>query len=358
MINRLELVAFKRFAHFEMSVHPLTVLTGLNSSGKSTVVQSLLLAHQASLSDGPTVPLTAEPGLDLGEEEDVLHEAATGDLVEILLSDGLDHRWSFRVGAGRELPYLHVDERPRVPPAPFGTPAFTYLSAERLGPRTSHPTAAVEHARATVGEDGRFVAHALAVNAQVQVPPGRRHDAAADVITLPAQTEAWLSSVVGPTQVEAGLVPRTGIATLRIRPRGSGGRWLLPTNTGFGISYTLPVIVAGLLMPTGGLLIVDAPEAHLHASAQAAMGGFLATIAGSGVQVVVETHSEHVLNGIRRAVAVNHVLPCTDVGLVFFGNGETSFPVMDAQGRLDHWPPLFFDQLDTDLGVLTRARRG
>lgn len=357
MINRLELVAFKRFAHFEMPMRPLTVLTGLNGSGKSTVVQSLLLAHQASLSDGPTVPLTAEPGLDLGQEEDVLHEAATGDLVEILVSDGLDHRWTFRVGAGRELPYLQVVDRPPVPPAPFGTTAFIYLSAERLGPRTSHQTVAVEHARATVGEDGRFVAHALAVNAQMHVPQGRRHESAGNVITLPAQTEAWLSSVVGPTQIETALVPRTGIVTLHVRPRGSG-RWLLPTNTGFGISYTLPVIVAGLLMPVGGLLIVDAPEAHLHASAQAAMGAFLANIAGSGVQVVVETHSEHVLNGIRRAVAVNNVLPCTDVGLTFFGDGETSFPIMDAQGRLDHWPPLFFDQLDTDLGVLTRARRG
>ena len=358
MINRLELVAFKRFAHFEMPMRPLTVLTGLNGSGKSTVVQSLLLAHQASLSDGPTVPLTAEPGLDLGQEEDVLHEAATGDLVEILVNDGQNHRWAFRVGAGLELPYLQVDDRPRLAPAPFGTSALTYLSAERLGPRTSHPTVAIEHARATVGEDGRFVAHALAVNAQTHVAPGRRHKSAGDVITLPAQTEAWLSSVVGPTQIETALVPRTGIVTLHIRPRGSGGRWLLPTNTGFGVSYTLPVIVAGLLMPVDGLLIVDAPEAHLHASAQAAMGTFLATIAGSGVQVIVETHSEHVLNGIRRAVAIDDVLPCTDVGLVFFGDGEATFPVMDAQGRLDHWPPLFFDQLDTDLGILTRARRG
>ncbi len=357
MITRLELLAFKRFAHFEMPMRPLTVLTGLNGSGKSTVVQSLLLAHQASLSDGNTVPLTAEPGLDLGQEEDVLHEAATGDHVEILISDGLDHRWVFRVGAGRELPYLHVEVLPEAPPLPLGTPGMIYLSAERLGPRTSHPTVAVEHARATVGEDGRFTAHALAVNAQMQVEPGRRHQTAGNVITLPAQTEAWLSSVVGPTQIQTGLVPRTGIATLHVRPRGSGGRWLLPTNTGFGISYTLPVIVAGLLMSPGGLLIVDAPEAHLHASAQAAMGVFLATIAGSGVQVVVETHSEHVLNGIRRAVAVNQALPCTDVGLVFFGHGETSFPAMDAQGRLDHWPPLFFDQLDTDLGVLTRIRR-
>lgn len=357
MINRLELVAFKRFQHFEMPMRPLTVLTGLNGSGKSTVVQSLLLAHQASLSNGSTVPLTAEPGLNLGQEEDVLHEAASGDLVEIVIGDGVDHRWSFRVGAGRELPYLQVEKRPDVAPAPFGTSAFTYLSAERLGPRTSHPTMAVENTEAMVGEDGRFIAQALAVNAQRQVLPGRRHEAAGDVITLPAQTEAWLSSVIGPTQIEASLVPRTGIATLHVRKRGSGGRWLLPTNTGFGISYTLPVIVAGLLMPADSLLIVDAPEAHLHASAQAAIGVFLATIAGSGVQVVVETHSEHVLNGIRRAVAINNVLRGDDVGLVFFGGEKIALPVMDAQGRLDHWPPMFFDQLDTDLGLLTRARR-
>lgn len=358
MINRLELVAFKRFAHFEMPMHPLTVLTGLNGSGKSTVVQSLLLAHQASLSDGPTVPLTAEPGLDLGEDQDVRNDQAAGEHIDVIVGNGQEHRWSFGADNGGDgLRYLHVNHRPATAPAPFGTTAVTYLSAERLGPRVVHPTSAVEHSQASVGQDGRFVAYALAVNDRMQVDERRRHPEAGAVITLAAQTEAWLSSVVGPTQIKSVVVPDTGIATLRIRPRGPG-RWLLPTNTGFGISYALPVIVAGLLLPTDGLLIVDAPEAHLHASAQAAMGAFLATIAGSGVQVVIETHSEHVLNGIRRAVAVNHVLPCTEVGLVFFGDGETSFPVMDAQGRLDHWPPLFFDQLDTDLGVLTRARRG
>ncbi|GAA1880733.1 DUF3696 domain-containing protein [Lapillicoccus jejuensis] len=357
MIKSLELVAFKKFAHFQMPMRSLTVLTGLNGSGKSTITQSLLLAHQASLSKAPTVPLTAEPGLDLGEEEDVLHEAATSDHVEINISDGFDHRWTFQVGAGRELPHLYVLNRPAVPPAPFGSSALTYLSAERLGPRTSHQTVAVEDARTAVGEDGRFVAHALAVNAQMQVSAARRHESAGNVITLPAQTEAWLSSVVGPTQIETALVPRTRVVTMHVRPRGSG-RWLLPTNTGFGISYTLPVIVAGLLAPKNGLLIVDAPEAHLHASAQASIGAFLATIAGSGVQVVVETHSEHVLNGIRRAVAINKVLPSAEVGLVFFGAEGASFPTMDDQGRLDHWPPLFFDQLDTDLGELTRARRG
>ena len=74
-----------------------------------------------------------------------------------------------------------------------------------------------------------------------------------------------------------------------------------PTNMGFGVSYALPVITAGLLAPAGSLLVVENPEAHLHPAGQSRVGRFLAHLAASGVQVVAETHSDHVLNGVRLA---------------------------------------------------------
>lgn len=77
---------------------------------------------------------------------------------------------------------------------------------------------------------------------------------------------------------------------------------------GFGVSYSLPIVLAGLFAPAGSLLLVENPEAHLHPAGQSQMGTFLAVIAGAGVQVIVETHSDHVLNGVRRAIGEKKVL--------------------------------------------------
>ncbi len=87
------------------------------------------------------------------------------------------------------------------------------------------------------------------------------------------------------------------------------------------------------------------------------MGNFLALVASTGVQVLVETHSDHVLNGIRRAVK-NGVLDSESVALHFFRpRTETNWPqvespVMSANGNIDSWPDGFFDQFDHDMNVL------
>lgn len=364
MIRKLEIVSFKRFERVSLPFGQLTVLTGLNGSGKSTVVQALLLAHQASIGDGETVPLIGTPGLDLGQAADVLHHNSATSGIEIVIDNGHPHLWSFDAGAAgqEDLPYLTVVVRPETPPVPIGHDgsSFMFLSAERLGPRTSHPTSPAQADNAVVGEDGRYVAHALAVNPRREVPAERRHPAAGGVTTLGVQTEAWLSHLVGPTQLEASLLPHTGVATLRIRTPGPAAEWVLPTNTGFGLSYSLPVVVAGLLAPSGGLLIVDSPEAHLHPAAQSALGGFLAVVASSGVQVVIETHSDHVLNGIRKAVGVARALAPDCVRIAFFGpKAEPELLTVTARGSLEKWPAGFFDQVESDLGELARVdRRG
>lgn len=83
------------------------------------------------------------------------------------------------------------------------------------------------------------------------------------------------------------------------------------------------------------------------------MGEFLAEVAAAGVQVLIESHSDHVFNGIRRAVR-SKKLPAGQVSLHFFRpRGETAeqvtTPALDDSGRVDHWPSGFFDQFDKDL---------
>ena len=115
--------------------------------------------------------------------------------------------------------------------------------------------------------------------------------------------------------------------------------------------------MAALSANRDDLLLIENPEVHLHPAGQAAMGEFLADVASAGVQVVIETHSDHVLNGIRRAVR-SRTLSADDVALHFFrprrgveqdGVPQVESPSLDADGNIDAWPEGFFDQFDKDM---------
>lgn len=73
-------------------------------------------------------------------------------------------------------------------------------------------------------------------------------------------------------------------------------------NMGFGVSYSLPIIVALLSAREGDILVLENPEAHLHPRGQRKIGELVALAAANGVQIFMETHSDHVLNGIRLSV--------------------------------------------------------
>ncbi|MGW0178962.1 DUF3696 domain-containing protein [Nocardia sp. NPDC003345] len=362
MIDELSISNFKRFQHIDLTLGRLTILTGVNGGGKSTVVQALNLVHQCELANDDFVPLSGRPGLDLGQASDVLSAGAASDSITIRLgSNDQRYEWRFSGARDSDSSRLDVEERPAFPIPPIGSRGaeFTYLAAERLGPRTSHPTSAlVERGSAVVGEDGRFVAHILASDDRAKVEEPRRHPDSATVL-LRHQAEAWMSGIVGPMQIEARTVPRTGLATLYVHAGGFEDEWMLLTNTGFGISYILPIVVAGLSVPEGALLIVDSPEAHLHPAAQSALGGFLATVAAGGVQVLIETHSDHVLNGIRRTVAAGESLDHDAAVVYYFGHEPEPIRLTIGQrGAMSDWPEGFFDQIENDLRDINRRRRG
>src|SRR5260370_36481781 len=82
-----------------------------------------------------------------------------------------------------------------------------------------------------------------------------------------------------------------------------------PTSVGFGITYALPIVVAVLSAHPGSLVIIENPEAHLHPRGQVKMGELLCQASAAGIQILIETHSDHVLNGIRLAVQARKNAP-------------------------------------------------
>lgn len=115
-------------------------------------------------------------------------------------------------------------------------------------------------------------------------------------------------------------------------------------HVGFGYSYILSIIVTALIAKENDIVIIENPEAHLHPEAQARLTFLLAKLGARGVQVFVETHSEHVLNGFRLAALKDEYnLKNDDMRLFFFDFNFQMEPLLiEPNGRINNWPKRFF----------------
>ena len=370
MIAEIQLENFKRFRDLRLRTADLTVLTGANGTGKTSVLHALLLARQMTRQpQHDHVELTGIDTLELGGADDVIHREASDELaaIEVLATGGKRWRWSFRAPVNvRTLNAVVVEKTVDYAGALSALPpAFTYLCAERLGPRDVLSASAADVDAMGVGSRGEFVAQVLASFDRSRVRDGRlaANTTETTLVGLLHQTESWMGKIVRPTQIDAEWFPNTSVTRLRFKTPGLRTEWTRAPNAGFGLSYALPVIVSALRATVGGLLLVENPEAHLHPAGQSAIGGFLAQVAADGVQVFLETHSDHVLNGIRISVADGTAALREKQAVVHFfrdeGKGGTAVESMEVRrhtGRLSDWPAGFFDQAQIDLGVLARLR--
>lgn len=134
-----------------------------------------------------------------------------------------------------------------------------------------------------------------------------------------------------------------------------------PVNVGFGYSYVLPVVLLSLTAARGSTLIIENPEAHLHPSGQSALMNFIARQSRErDLQLFVETHSDHVINGLRLAVK-GGVLDRHDAQILLFSREPFAYAPpeittihIDSQGELDSYPDNFMDELTRQLLELTR----
>lgn len=172
------------------------------------------------------------------------------------------------------------------------------------------------------------------------------------------QTEAWLSEISPGIHLNPKKYQEAGIVGVEFKV--FGGEYT-PINVGFGLSYVAPIIVSLLKAKSGDLIILENPEAHLHPKGQRKMGELIAKVSSGGVQIIVETHSGHLLNGIRLAVKNKHLMN-TVVKLNYFYQdiemdsviGEKVVhkkcsPAILEDGRLSDWPEGFFDEWDNAL---------
>lgn len=360
MIRQITVNGFKRFVRHEFDFRSLTVLAGMNGAGKSTVIQALLLLCQAMRSRNSIVELNGHFNLELGLFEDVLNRDTVGGFSFDLDEDGLVSTFAFsQEKSGLQKPYAHLSwNGPRPSVFEAGSRSFQYLSAERFGPRVTLLQQSAPQDFLEIGVQGEYSAQVLDSLATHQVDSSRCYTQEGSEVPglLKAQVEAWLSQITRPVQIDTETFVGTLVAAIKYRVDDN---WLKPTNMGFGITYALPVVIAGLSAKAGGLLIVENPEAHLHPSGQAQIGVFLAAMAAAGVQVLLETHSDHVLNGIRRTIAESKALQ-SDRAIIHYFDANKPDPealLFNETGGVSDWPKGFFDQYQIDVAALSRVRR-
>ena len=377
MIRRLELKTFKCFESLSLPMAPLTLLSGSNASGKSSVLQSLVLLHQTMQENEWSSRLFLNGSVcQLGTVTDVVdkNSGTNGFEVRLANDDNSCHWWfvgdrsdmSMRVGKV-EVDGNMTDEpsllQHLLPTDVEGTALalaaevknLTYLSAEREGPREVYPLED-EYAVTRVGPRGENSVSVLYRRRDEPTYLSLRVTGTAP--TLRHQVGARLDMFFPGCAIDVQQVQNTNAVTLGISTSEATG-FVRPIHCGFGITQILPIVVAALSVPQGSLLLIENPEVHLHPAGQALMGRFMADVARSGIQVIVETHSDHFMDGVRIAVHDGLISPNQAAFHYFEREGNKSVvtsPEVDENGRLSQWPTGFFDQHTENMMKLIAPR--
>lgn len=375
MLNHLQLKNFKSAKDLSVELRSLTVLAGLNGSGKSSILQSIALLKQAIDQNDhiKTLPLRGSL-VRLGRSEDVHFEGAdSGELsFAVTSSSGLVRFLSTAKDKADTLE-LAIDGNAQALKDELDV-WFQFIQADRMTPATQYEQASTpDQERGWLGCRGEFTVDFLQKNEDKKISDKRQCpgdifglDAAllkliAPTAKLGDQTAAWLQMLSPGVRLRAIPVDLADVTSLRFQYTSnaidSNTREHRPSNVGFGLTYCLPIIVACLAAEPGGILLLENPEAHLHPRGQAALGRLLAMCCADGIQVIVETHSDHLLNGIRVAVKQG-ALDADRVALHYFernirtGESQVQSPRILPDGQLDRWPEGFFDQWDRSLDAL------
>lgn len=383
MIKRITIQNFKLYRQnttFD-ELKAINVLTGINGRGKSTLLHALLLPAQSILESQWNDKLVLNGQyVELGNAIDVRNEKNSrtqpiklefecGNNVLSLMFDAdsdtaqklslLSVNGQAHTGEQKLRNFLLDTEAPTEMKNLIS--GVAYIAAERRGPKLNYQPAPEHGQMDAMGEyapcllslhkDDSFDVEML--SGITDIFPEIGIDDMMDR-SLGGLVNFWLTQMFGPTEVEARYVEEANVYVLQFKT-SLNGKYSKPTNVGFGYSYVLPILVAGLTLKHGDTLLLENPEAHLHPKAQSVLGKFLAWIATyCGIQLFVETHSEHIVNSFRVLTAQDVIKP-EHLNVLFFDEHYEQYAVkidVDEKGHIAEWPKYFFDQEERDLDII------
>jgi len=372
MHRKLTIENFKCFSNKEsISLGKITACLGCNSVGKSSVIQSLILlreiyeqsvlAKESEMME-VTIPLNGKYDLQLGDSEHIKSSKNRDDIM--LAIDTVECKLRSIEDNPLEMTCARMQNLKEVESSGgVFSDDFYYLNAERLGPRNYQ---VIEpNGLKNCGVHGENTFHYYYKHGRDKVEELRclNDNEEQKIENVDKQVEYWLNYIIPGMTIKCDDLNNLRLSQLQFQQTALDTGFLSPFNFGFGISYVLPIIVTGLTAKEGSMVLIENPEAHLHPLGQSRIGYFLARMAFAGVQIVVETHSEHVINGIRISSLEQTVSP-HDVAINFFSLKEDEDSVVHCVERLglndqmdiQAWPDGFMDQEEKDLRRLRELR--
>jgi predicted ATPase len=302
----------------------LNILLGLNGQGKSSFIQALLLLRQSDkLSKGELKLNGGDSGLvNAGTAKDVFYQYNPRQMSIALQFDSADfYQMDFDYLAETDLLQNNLikegsDYLEQNAGQPLFTNNFQYLNAQRIEPKSVNIAGytSVKDAN-SLGKYGQYTAHYIEMRGDEEVffdnllhkdaePYEDKGETKIDR-TLKNQINLWLGEISPGVRVQTSKIS-SDLILLEYKfkqPTFGTTNNFKPENVGFGISYALHVVTALLSARPGELIIIENPESHIHPRGQAELGKLIARVAqNENVQVIIETHSDHILNGIRVAV--------------------------------------------------------
>lgn len=362
---QLNIKGFKCFSNDIFNIRNITVLAGANGAGKSSFIQSILLSriviekqcepnvdgwYENTNKSEVTVPLNSMYNLELGTDRDVIKddESNKENIIQIQIDEEF---FDFSLN-DTENDVLSLKAKSKLSDNNnfIKKKEFYYLNAERLGPR--HISENCYMPFLSSGFSGEYSAHIIDTLSKI---PSYASAVLSSDKKFKIEFDKWIDILFpGITIISK---PLSNLKTQILVRNSANKSEQLANNIGFGISYALPILVNGLIAKKDSLFIIENPEAHLHPKAQSSLGEFLGYVASQGVNIVIETHSEHIINGLRKAIFLNKNLSSESINIYFFkgfegGHLKYEEILTDEKGNLSSFPIDFFDQVRQDLSEI------
>ena len=337
MINRLRIENYKCFSDVDIHLSDLNVLTGENSSGKSSVIQALLLYYQ--IGEDKRGNLLNGRYVELGQYNEVANYY-TRDSILISVKDEIDETQTNIISNTAQITF-----------GEFRKKDIVYLSADRIGVQK-------EYKQNELGVDriGIHCEYAFDYFSREKQERLKEESFIWDIsygASFANQVNAWLEYLTG-YRVKAELVEGTSVVKVSYIGKGNSKEFRT-CHVGTGVSYLANVIIAALSCTKGSLLIVENPEIHLHPKAQSKFIKFFSFLASRGLQIIIETHSDHIINGVRKEIKKKQIN--TEQVNVYFMKKEDQMSEavkirINEKGSIVNPEKGFFDQFDDDLDIL------
>lgn len=333
MIKSIELKNFKSIKAKYFPLRNLNVLLGLNGQGKSTFIQSLLILRQSADSLKKGILQLNGNEFNIGTTKDALYQY-TGNNEDLSISIAFDDnepylmKFDYTIGSDvfnqtNKESDVNGDSKSNLDTRqPLFGNNFQYLNANRIEPQSIHKKSYTNVVTMNnIGSQGQYTVDYLETRGNENVafqnyihPKTLSSRSSHGVVTkderLINQVNLWMREISPDVSVNITSVSSDLVKLEYEFEQPTYGKTMAfkPENVGFGISYSLHVVVALLKAKQGDLLIIENPESHIHPRGQAELGKLIALVAQNEIQIIIETHSDHILNGIRVGIKEHNIL--------------------------------------------------